>query len=349
MSTSSFATSVAILSHKLSAASTMEEGKVTSPLSIAYILSLLQLGSSGNTQQQLIDLFGFDENIETLIQIVKIFNTDIIRLANTIIVNNLYPLKQDYSDIVNKAALISNEDFNNNQAIVTKVNNFISANTNNLINDILKPEHINTDTTSVLINTIYFKSLWKVPFEPHLNYKAAFNKISECTMMRTKSYFSYYEDGDVQIVELPYVNKDYCMGFVLPKNNDVNCHKYLMNAKYEKQYIDARIPKFTQRCNIDLISVLSELGLVDIFTPNAALDKMCDGAKPYVGVMIHEAVVIVSETGTEAAAVTVAVCTLGSCCIGPKAIIFNADHTFAYYIKHYPSNMPLFVGKYSGL
>ena len=57
---------------------------------------------------------------------------------------------------------------------------------------------------------------------------------------------------------------------------------------------------------------------------------------------------IVDEDGTEASAVTVAVCQ--SKCIrnDPEPKIFQADHSFIYYIKHIPTKTLLFVGDFRG-
>ncbi len=68
--------------------------------------------------------------------------------------------------------------------------------------------------------------------------------------------------------------------------------------------------------------------------------------------MIHEAVVIVDEQGTEAAATTV--CEVRKMCLSieePEPIIeFYANHPFVYYIKHTraPDNTIVFVGAYDG-
>jgi serine protease inhibitor len=168
-------------------------------------------------------------------------------------------------------------------------------------------------------------------------------------MMNNTGYNSYYEDLTVQRVELMYKDTDYCMGFILPKS-DVSldkCTSYLGDGNFESKYVKLFIPKFTQRKRMDLIPYMKKLGMTDLFDSTSRLDNMVS-SDAYVSVLIHEAVVIVNETGTEASAVTVAVCQSKGIRRNPEPIIFRADHSFIYYIKHIPTKTLLFVGDYHG-
>lgn len=350
MSNTNFHESVETVARKL--CTTLEPGSVFSPLSIACALSMLHMGSSGTTERELSSLLEFKASGSHLAETTTLFNSDIIKLASALIINKDYHLNQAYLDATKSLAMITNEDFRNKSAIVAKTNSFIDKNTNGLIKDILKEHHISNDALMVLINTLYFKTKWDKPFQQCLTVGDMFNEKLFVAMMNRTDRYAYFEDSKVQIVELPYEDKKFCMGFILPKNFDTkSCHAYLSHQQpYSYSNVHVRIPKFTQRKNIDLIPHLKKLGLRDIFTQQSMLDKMFDGsnATAYVSVMIHEAVVIVDEEGTEAAAVTVAVTTRGCMRAAQKPIYFNANHSFVYYIKYYPTNTLLFVGDYHG-
>lgn len=322
---------------------------VFSPLSISYIMSLLHLASAGNTETQITNLMSRKNTLEDLFLWSKTFNSDIIKLANAILVNKNKPVKDEYLEMVSKLALVSNEDFTDTDAIVEKANSFIKENTNGLIKDILKPSMIDMDTVMVLINTIYFKTEWERPFRERNTHLAKFNKILDVDMMCNTSYFSYYEDSNVQMVELMYKEREYCMGIILPKEfvSIDSCVDYLgKNIPFEREYVKVSMPKFTQRRNIDLIPHMKKLGVTNMFDSTSQLDNMC--IDTYVSTMIHEAVVIVDEVGTEASAVTVAVCQSKSIRNDPEPKIFQADHSFIYYIKHIPTKTLLFVGDFHG-
>lgn len=333
--------------------SVLEPNCIHSPLSISYILSLLHFGAINRTEKQFTDLMGTQNTIENLICASKIFNTDIIKLANTIIVNKLMPIKKEYLELVSSLAMISNEDFSNPALIVEQANNFIEKNTNGLIKDILKIEMVDLNTIMILINTIYFKTCWSCPFNKNLTCQEKFNGKKLVNMMTNTEYYLYYQDKVVQMVELSYQGNEFCMGFILPrKNKTLNvCSNYLNNIKLEYTRVEVHIPKFIQRKNINLIESLKKLGLIDIFDmKKSAMNKMIDisGQNAYCSTMIHEAVIIVDEEGTEAAAVTVAVMMEESCCYEPDPEIFYANHSFVYYIKHRPTNTLIFVGDYHG-
>jgi serine protease inhibitor len=340
--------SINILAQKLF--NTLEDNCVCSPLSITYIMTMLHLGSSGNTALQITNLLSIKNSLDDLITCSKIFNTNIIKLANAVLVNKNMPIKEEYLQMVRQLALVSNEDFGNSTMIVAKANKFIADNTNGLIKDILKEEMISTDTVMVLINTIYFKTVWDKPFKKIKTRKARFNFMFDIEMMTNSKNYPYYEDNNGQIVELPYKGKEFCMGIILPKIiMDIDsCANYLSkNVDCYAKHVEVHIPKFTQRKNMDLIPYMQQMGVTDIFYPaTSKLGNMVAGA--YVSTMIHEAVVIVDEAGTEAAAVTTAVCTLGCARMKPKPIIFNANRSFIYYIKHIPTNTLLFVGDFHG-
>jgi serpin B len=148
-------------------------------------------------------------------------------------------------------------------------------------------------------------------------------------------------------LEMPYEGQ-FCMGFILPQLIvQPEFMADLASKSHDKTNVRVRIPKFTQRKNIDLIPILRCLGINDLFTSNAKLDDICEGI--YVSNMLHEAVVIVDEKGTEASATTVAICVTK--CMHfeeePQAT-FNANHPFVYYIKYVPTKTIMFVGCYDG-
>lgn len=343
-----------VFAHKLS--KVLGPKHTISPFSISYIISLLHLASVENTEKQLTDLMLRQNQLEDLEKCSILFNNDIIKLANVVLVNKRMPIKEDYLQMCRKLALVSNEDFSDTDAIVEKTNSFIEENTNGLIKDLLEKDMINTDTVMVLVNTIYFKARWKSVFEVRNTRTEKFSDGSDVQMMTDTDNHSYYEDSKVQLIELLYKGSEYCMGIILPRPSaDLkDCVGYLnKDVKRTRESVKVQIPKFTQRKKIDLIPHMQKLGVTDLFGQESRLDKMIeplgdDFAR--VSTMIHEAVVIVDEEGTEASAATIATVMLESAAYRPKKpILFRADHPFIYYIKHIPTNTLLFVGDFHGI
>jgi serpin B/serpin B11/12 len=328
----------------------MEDESVLSPLSIGYITSLLHLGSVAGTENELTALMGRKNSLEELRAVFDLFNSDVVNLANAILVNKNMPIEKKYLEMMQLVALVSNEDFNNAQAVTDKGNNFIEKNTRGLIKNIIKTDFICPDVVMVLINVIYFKTLWEKQFKAKNTRDALFNGNQRVRMMQVTHDFPYFENEWVQQVEMPYKGNQFCMGFILPKKETADLKDCLMNFHLlQKTATEVHIPKFTHRKNIDLVPLMNKLGVKHLFSSkDARLDAMTPVSSTHVSKMIHEAVVIVDEDGTEAAAVTVAVCRMESCCVKPQPKIFNANRRFTYYIRHMPTNMLLFVGDFNG-
>ncbi|QKF93509.1 serpin family protein [Fadolivirus algeromassiliense] len=330
----------------------MSPNRIFSPMSIAYALSLLHLGSNGNTDTEIRQLFGGKYTLSNLQTIYSLFNNNVVKMANCLAINDKLSINPEYLTMLKDIALISIEDFSNSAYVTQKLNAFVEMNTNGLIKNVF--DSIDPSTLAILINTIYFKANWLHKFNKALTQQADFTN-SQCTvqvnMMNIKKKFPYYENQNMQMIELPYVGNEYCMGIILPKQvgyipsmNVSNLSQYINQLDCMDE-VNVFIPKFTHRKNIDLGSVLQNLGVKELFTPYANLSKILNGI--YVSKAIHEAVVIVDEEGTEAAAVTTFM--LEKCCMEiPRNIVFRADHSFIYYIRHIPTNTMLFVGDYHG-
>ena len=172
----------------------VENNSVYSPLSIAYIMSLLHMGSVGNTKAQITSLMTLRNSLDDLMVCSKTFNSDIVKLANLILVNKNMPIRDEYLQMVGQLALVSNEDFSNSNAICHQANQFIKQNTNDLITDILNTDMVNSDTVIVSINVTHFKTVWAMPFEKSYTRTEKFNKTAEIQMMTNTQYYSYYED-----------------------------------------------------------------------------------------------------------------------------------------------------------
>jgi serpin B/serpin B11/12 len=350
-----------LLSTKLS--QVFKPETVYSPFSISYLLSMFHLGTTGAVHQELDEFLGQESSgsssvlcnlYKDLLNCYSGFNNGGIKLANLMVVNENIKINKTYTQMVENLASIKNEDFTKPSEVANLVNEYIEQNTGGLIKNLLNQNMITKDMLVILANTVYFKMPWKTPFDKVNTKKADFTNdiTSENTcleMMNKTSYYSYFEDTVVQKVELEYEDKDYCMGFILPKNDIKNCYSYLgNNSDSEIKHVRLSIPKFTQTKTMDLLPYFKSLGVKEMFNGTQCYSSMFENSstEASVSTLIHSAVVIVDEVGTEAAAATVM--GVRSCCIRPTPISFNANHSFVYYIKHLPTNTLLFVGDYHG-
>ncbi|XWV25766.1 serpin [Tupanvirus soda lake] len=333
---------------------------VYSPLSISHLLSVLHLGAKGNTNKQLASFLGKKYTSTELLKEFDIFNNDVVKFCNALIVNSgKCELDKDYINKINKFITVSNDDFSNSNKIVTMVNHYIEKNTNGLINNVIDESHINSSSLMVLVNTLYFKAKWNKPFKISMTKSEPFfygkdlELSTDVKMMRVDGNFYFYQNRTIKVLEISYENQEFVMGFVLPKSDiifDAKDPSLFFPKENDMTYtnVEVHIPKFTHRKKIDLVKYLPKIGITDIFSSEKADLTLMSNKFPYVTSMIHEAVVIVDESGTEAAATTVACMAKKSATKTKKPFVFYANKPFIYYIKHVKTDVLLFAGNYHG-
>ena len=339
----------------------LEEGKIFSPVSISYALALIHFGALEKTDQELYQLFEGKYSIQELTQLLSLFNNNQVKMTNALIVNQELQINKEFLDFVKNVGLVSLENFNDKVVLADKINKYIAENTRGLITNVISPDVITDTSLAFLINTIYFKSNWSNKFDLRKTFKSPFNSNSvQVEMMQQVNDFPYYEDKDLQMIEMPYEDDHFCMGVVLPKD-PLDLYKIdisqLNNYIPQMNNLEVRVyfPKFTHRKKYELVPHLCRVGVKELFDPELAnlsnISLRTTDKNTYISGILHEAVVIVDEEGTEAAAVTVA--HMRNCITSismpkpPK--IFKADHSFIYYIRHMASNTLLFIGDFNGL
>lgn len=336
-------------------------GNIISPASIAYALSLIHIGATGNTDKELTNFFGNKALLEDLYNAYNLLNYGPVKTTNALFVRQDKQINPKYKEAIEKIALLTCENFNNPYLVASKINNYIEKNTSGLIKNLVSENDIVSDLAILLINTIYFKAKWENPFDKSDTFQSRFSNLNGITtivnMMYQNEAFLYYEDQLMQVIEMNYIDKsfsnNYSMGVILPKYKsnklpiiDINkISEYINNM--ELYQVDLYLPKFTHRANVDLIPALKKWGVKELFTTDAMLNNISDNI--FVSKVIHEAIVIVDEAGTEASATTA--CYEYDCCDSGnnlKQVTFKADHSFIYYIRHKKLNTILFLGNYNG-
>lgn len=330
-----------------------EVNRVFSPLSLGFALSIVHEAALAKTEQEITNLFGRKHSLKEMTCAQNLFNSEFIKMCNALVVNENMNVKKAFLDLFNNIAWVTAKSFDKPMLIIEECNQFIETNTNGMIKDVLKPEDVASNTIAILINTIYFKANWKHKFQKNSTQKQKFNDVLEVDMMYQAQSFRYYEDEFCQMIELPYVGDQFCMNVLLPKNRnplalpklDVHYLNTCIGKMTDYKIINVYLPKFKHRKQIDGIPIMKKLGVNDLFQPgDCNLDKMCKNV--FVSVMKHEAVVIVDEEGTEAAAMTVI--GMRECTSVSFPTVFNANHSFIYIIRHIPTHTILFVGDYHG-
>jgi serpin B len=107
--------------------------------------------------------------------------------------------------------------------------------------------------------------------------------------------------------------------------------------------VDLTLPRFAFESRFDLETVLAAMGMPLAFTPQADFSGMAPGGELFIGDVIHQANVSVSEAGTEAAAATaVEVLVTGE---PGDPITVRVDRPFLFLIRDMQTGTMLFLGR----
>lgn len=361
------------LFQELSKAET-EKNIFFSPVSVMSAMGLAEVGARGDTRYELRKALSIESLDES--EVNQAFHdyfananrqgkAYMLSIANALWVDNSYKLMESFKKTASESfdANIANLDFiGQPESSRNTINSWVSNKTNAKIPELFPSNTITKDTRLAITNAVYFKGDWATAFDAKQTQKANFYPLkgdpkSVDTMSLAHSednLLNYYENNDVQIVELPYKGKELSMEIILPKSSkDINTYiKDLTpallseyNAQMSQEEVTVELPKFKFTTTYDLIPSFKTLGAKIAFNPGAADFSGIDGNKGlYINVIIHKAYIDVNEEGTEAAAATgvgFGVTALPE----QKFKVFQANRPFIFIIKDDVTGTPLFVGK----
>ena len=199
-----------------------------SPLSIGQIFSMLISSSQNETLTELMNAFGFADQLQTPENVNGAFKLLLddydkarleasgrslkLSLPSIALYSIDFNIKKSFRRNLkeNYKADASKVDFSNADG-VNVINSFVNNNTNGLIPKLV--EKLDPQTKLALVNAFYFKGDWIKQFERNLVKDRAFHNADQTTaqvktMFKRDSY-DYFEDNDVQVISLPYQGKFY--------------------------------------------------------------------------------------------------------------------------------------------
>jgi serpin B len=341
-----------------------------SPFSISAALGMTYAGASENTARQMAATLRvtdapnrFHQSMGELIAGINSVQKETeveLNVANALWVQNSYQFLDEFVRIVRQSyqAELNRADFTvAADAARQAINSWVERQTNQKIKELIQPGVLNALTRLVLVNAIYFKGFWESQFKPadtrDLDFWLSADTTVRVPLMRQKHAFGYWENGWLQVLEMPYKDKSLSLIVLLPKDksgiSELERKLTLENLKtwqnnLRKRRVIVYFPKFKIESQFSLSQILAHMGMRDAFDPNRADFSAMVGKKElYISAVIHKAFVEVNEEGTEAAAATGIV--VGVTSIAPSSPIFRADHPFVFFIRENASQSILFLGR----
>lgn len=346
---------------------------ILSPFSISLALAMTYAGAQGETETQMADVlhFGSQEQThpafnaldlaleENPIVLDKDQEPMQLSIANSVWSEQTFTFLPNFLDTlsVNYGAGVQLMDFINNPDPSRKIiNQWVSDETKDKINNLLPENSVTSDTKMVLVNAIYFKADWLSPFDANDTYDSTFKLLdgSEVTvpMMGQHLYAPYFVGDGYTAVELPYAGESAVMTLLVPdeghfaeiesQTDGAMLNQVLSNLTPAD--VTIRVPKFEYESSFNLSDALIRMGMPLAFDQDQAdFSGMTDQQDLYISNVIHKAYVAVDEKGTEAAAAT-AVIMEGAGALMPENLLV-IDRPFLFFIRDAETGQILFIGR----
>ena len=332
-----------------------EPNKSLSPVSARYALGLLQAGAAGKNRDQL-DALLSDMDVEAWNKaLASKEGGPAVEVANSIWFDSSVTPDREYLNAVQKLYDAESQTLDlTAQSAVNTINQWVKDKTHGLISSILD-QPLSDDAAAVLLNALYFKGDWAVPFDAADTWDQTFHNQNGTErkvpfMHDTRRGLTYISTDTCVGTALRYRGDgSWCMLFLMPKPGEnagelagEDFAALLANAG--SAYVRLSLPKFTIEGSYDLTQPLKDLGLTAAFaggdfTPMGT----CTKGPIQLSKVIQKTYLRVDEEGTEAAAVTGAVMEAGAALNPEEPIELTFDRPFLCCLWNGEIGQPLFL------
>jgi serpin B len=200
---------------------------IYSPLSITYVLGMVNDAATGQTERELEQTLGFHEGgiqavneyCKKLIEgLPKVDEKVTLTIANAIFLNNKYTLKPQFQQDMQTyyGAKAESLDFSSPQTL-DQINGWCNEKTSGMIPSIL--DDVNPEMLSYLLNAIYFKADWASKFDQKNTRTEAFTTNGgkkQLPLMHQNVLISYLKNDIYSAVVMPYSSGLWNMTVLLP-------------------------------------------------------------------------------------------------------------------------------------
>jgi serpin B len=283
----------------------------------------------------------------------------VVTIANSAWVQQDFPIVAAYRKLLETSggASFHSVDFAKNlPAAIRSINQWADEATRHKITELLSADAIDSSARLVLANAIYFRGKWQEPFSEDGTQEQPFHRPGEADvtvpLMHLHESLRYLETETYQAIELAYQGTPHAMIVWLPKKLDglVELEKLVTSGAatlegLQRADVNVFLPKFKIRSTVPLKDVLQTLGVQRAFTDAADFSGISN--EPLmIAAVVHQALVEVDETGTEAAAATAVIVAPTAAPFEPaQPKVFRADHPFLFAIRNTTTGEILFVGR----
>ncbi len=356
-----------------------------SPYSISVALAMTYAGARGSTREEMGEVLNFTlgedvhqtfaelyfelESRETTVDEFARDDEDDdedpevdafkLNVANALWGNEGYPFDEDYIHLVERyyGAGFKEANFTGDpDGERIRINDWVAAQTEDRIDELLEEGSITPATELVLTNAIYFMASWLDEFDPTDTEDGEFTNLDGSTatvpLMQQRIRTNYASVDGARAVELPYVGEEVSMVLILPDQGRFETFEQDLDSDHLNHIFDALgdsvgelvLPSFEFETSLSLGEALADLGMPTAFQPGADFSGIATGdeAGLWIDDVYHDAFISLDEEGTEAAAATAVMMVTSA---PPDWGELRFDRPFIFCIRDRPTDAILFLGR----
>lgn len=341
------------------------ENSMLSPLSLSAALAMTANGAKSTTQDAIYEALGLSgtdrETINAYFQklgtgLPAVDPTAVLDVANSIWYKRGFTVLAEFLDTNREyyKATVEALDFADAGA-PGRINSWVNQHTRTKIPTIV--QQIPDDMVMYLINAVYFKGLWKQPFDPAQTSERPFTlpnqQVLQTEFMRQQESFPLFRGDIADAIELAYGEGKYSMVVVKPKEGrspaDVIAHLAANGGAWDAWMAgmhvgkaNVHLPKFKFSYERTLNDDLMGQGMGVAFSGQADFTGINPDGDLLISEVKQKTFVEVNEEGTEAAAVTSVGVGVTSM---PVVTEFDVNTPFLFVIRESGTGLILFVGQ----
>jgi serine protease inhibitor len=323
-----------------------------SPYSVASALTLAARAARGRTREELVALLGDPAEQTALLrdaaQLVdegRHAEAPELAVANTLWAADTLPLEDSFkAELAGwPGANVASAPFGTDpEAARALINEDVGRTTHGLVPQLLPPGSIGADIAAVLVNALYLKSAWKLPFREAGTTDAPFHAPSgtrDVPTMWLSESVGHAHAGGWQAVQLAGTGGLQAV-VLLPDGDLAEAEAALDPAaltallgEIRFKPVELALPKISLDVPSSLTRLLQGLGVRTVFTDDADLSGLSPDPRLAVSEVVHQAVLRVDEQGFEGAAATALTMRLTAMMIDDPVAV-TVDRPFLLLVRH---------------
>lgn len=321
-------------------------GSTLAAMQAALRVDGLPLGDVNRGYRGLLDLF------------TTIDRTTELLVANSVWVDQGFPVRPEFLASAREFFSAEARALDLQTEGLATINGWVREKTRNRIPALL--EEVTSDEIAFLVNAVYFKGRWRLPFDPERTARQPFMSATgtshDVPMMSMEAPLRHAARDGFAAADLLYGNGAFAMTILLPDQGSTPATVLAgltpeawrqVDAAFEESKIVLALPKFRMEYRRSLVDDLKAMGMGIAFDQGEAdFSGIADVApeRLYLTQVLQKAFVEVDEEGTEAAAATAV--GVGVTSMPPSLIV---NRPFLFMIRERLSGSILFIGQVNEL